>query len=103
VRYGSLFSGIGGLDLGLDRAGMTCAWQVEKDDKARSVLERHWPNVTRYEDVRDVGGILPNGRVAGRVLDAGAVAVDQSGERVGDSVRSSDSDDGGNGERTGKA
>jgi DNA (cytosine-5)-methyltransferase 1 len=55
VKYGSLFSGVGGFDLGFDRAGMECAWQVEYDDKARSVLERHWPDVTKHEDVCNVG------------------------------------------------
>lgn len=55
MRYGSLFSGIGGFDLGFDRAGMECAWQVEKDEKARAVLTKHWPNVPKYEDVRHVG------------------------------------------------
>jgi len=54
VRFGSLFTGIGGLDLGLERAGMQCAWQVEIDDYATRVLEKHWPNVRRYRDVRDV-------------------------------------------------
>ena len=55
LTYGSLFSGIGGFDLGFDRAGMQCAWQVEYDDKARSVLQCHWPDVPKYEDVRNVG------------------------------------------------
>ena len=51
MTYGSLFAGIGGLDLGLDRAGMTCKWQVELDDYATRVLERHWPNVRRWRDI----------------------------------------------------
>jgi len=58
TTYGSLFSGVGGFDLGCDAAGWDCKWQVEWDAKARSVLERHWPNVNRYEDVRDVVGTV---------------------------------------------
>lgn len=52
MRFGSLFSGIGGMDLGLERAGFRCAWQVENDKDAQTILARHWPAVPRFEDVR---------------------------------------------------
>jgi DNA (cytosine-5)-methyltransferase 1 len=52
MRVGSLFSGIGGLDLGFEWAGMQTAWQVEKDPYALKVLQKHWPEVPRYDDIR---------------------------------------------------
>jgi len=55
VNYGSLFAGIGGIDLGLDRAGMTCKWQVEIDPYCQKVLTKHWPDVPKFEDIRECG------------------------------------------------
>lgn len=54
MSVGSLFSGIGGLDLGLERAGMQVKWQVEIDPYCQRVLAKHWPNVKRYGDIREV-------------------------------------------------
>ena len=51
LTFGSLFAGIGGFDLGFERAGMVCKWQVERDEYASGVLARHWPSVTRWREV----------------------------------------------------
>jgi DNA (cytosine-5)-methyltransferase 1 len=54
VTVGSLFAGIGGFDLGFERAGFEIKWQVEIDDYASRVLAKHWPGVTRYGDIRGI-------------------------------------------------
>ena len=61
IRIGSLFAGIGGLELGLE-AGLAATgweaetvWQVEQNEYCRAVLARHWPGAVRYDDVRDIG------------------------------------------------
>jgi len=55
LTFGSLFAGIGGIDLGLERAEMTCKWQVEIDDYCQRVLNKHWPDVEKFRNVREVG------------------------------------------------
>ena len=51
MRFVSLFAGVGGFDLGLERSGHTCVGQVEIDKHAQSVLTRHWPDVPKHDDV----------------------------------------------------
>ena len=54
MKLGSIFSGIGGFDVGFERAGFEIAWQVEIDKFCRRVLEKHWPSVMRFGDVRAI-------------------------------------------------
>src|SRR5579883_827391 len=55
MTVGSLFSGIGGFDLGFERAGHKVIWQVEKDKFASEVLKARFPHVQRFDDVRNCG------------------------------------------------
>lgn len=55
ITVGSLFSGIGGIELGLERTGhFSTAWQVENDPYCVSVLEKRWPDVTKYGDINEL-------------------------------------------------
>ena len=59
MRTLSLFSGIGGLDLGLERAGFEVVGMCEQDEFCRTILAQHWPGVPLYEDVRSLGADVP--------------------------------------------
>jgi len=52
----SLFSGVGGFDLGLENAGMKTIYQCEWDKHANTILERHWPQVPRWGDITTLTG-----------------------------------------------
>ena len=54
LTVGSLFSGIGGLDLGLERAGMRVIWQSEIDPYACKVLSKHWPEVVNHGNIKKI-------------------------------------------------
>ena len=47
----SLFSGVGGFDLGLEAAGMQTIYQCEWDKHATNILNRHWPHVPKWGDI----------------------------------------------------
>jgi DNA (cytosine-5)-methyltransferase 1 len=65
---GSVCSGVGCIDLGLEQAGFQPAWQCEINPLRRSVLARHWPGVSLYEDlseIADAAGLAPVDLIAG--------------------------------------
>lgn len=51
-KVASFFSGIGGLDLGLERAGFEVVFQCEVKPFCREILEQHWPNLPLDKDIR---------------------------------------------------
>jgi DNA (cytosine-5)-methyltransferase 1 len=56
LTVGSLFSGIGGFELGLERTGgFKTVWQCEIDPFCLKVLEKHWPGVKRFADIKKMG------------------------------------------------
>jgi DNA (cytosine-5)-methyltransferase 1 len=52
LTVGSLFSGVGGLDLGLERAGMELVWSIEKNYYNQCVLDWRWPDEVHFSDVK---------------------------------------------------
>lgn len=56
MKVASFFSGIGGIDLGLENAGMNVAFQCEILDFGQNVLKRHWPGVPLKGDITKVKG-----------------------------------------------
>lgn len=58
MRIGSLFSGIGGFDLGFERAGHRVVWHSEIDRHASAILAEHWPDVPNLGDLCDLHGGL---------------------------------------------
>lgn len=55
MTHGSLFAGIGGFDLGFERAGFETVWQVEINEFCRKVLAKNFPHAQRFGDIRECG------------------------------------------------
>lgn len=53
-RMASLFSGIGGFDLGFENAGFEVTFQCEIDHFCRTVLRHHWPNIPIHENIKEL-------------------------------------------------
>lgn len=83
LRVGSLFSGIGGIDLGLERTGgFRTAWFAETDPYASAVLKRHWPDVPNLGDVRTIKGGAPSVDVLAGGFPCQPVSL--AGKRLGE-------------------
>ena len=60
MKVASLFSGIGGFDLGLERAGMEVVFQCENNRDCQKILDLHWPNIAGHHDIQSLhGSVLP--------------------------------------------
>lgn len=88
LTYLSTFTGVGGFDRGFDMSGhFKCVGMVEIDPAARSVLDRHWPEVPKHDDIRTAQRWATDLGLVGRVdvLIGGAPCQDLSvaGKRAG--------------------
>src|SRR4029077_14814523 len=80
----SFVSGIGGFDLGFQRAGFELSFQCEIHSFCRSILERHWPHVPRFEDIKKVGPAnVPSADVWAGGFPCQDVSVARMGPRAG--------------------
>lgn len=84
-EHGSLFTGIGGFDLGFEKAGFESIWQVEKEPFCIAVLKTQFPNAERYYDVCKCGHDRIHKLRAVDVVTAGFPCQDLSvaGKRAG--------------------
>lgn len=54
LLVGSLFAGIGGIDLGFEREGFKTSWFVEVKPHARAILAKRWPQASLYGDITSI-------------------------------------------------
>ncbi len=76
MRVGSLFSGVGGFDLGFEQAGHEIVWQVEFDEDCQAVLRRRFPQTAIKSDINAYAyGRAKNRQKHGLVLDPVDIVV----------------------------
>jgi len=84
VQLASFFAGIGGFDLGFERAGMRTLWQCEKKPFCLDILEQHWPLVERAHDITKVNSDdIPNAAVWAGGFPCQDVSLARMGPRSG--------------------
>jgi DNA (cytosine-5)-methyltransferase 1 len=90
ITQGSLFTGIGGFDLGFEKQGIETLWQVEILPFCLQVLAKNFPNAERFTDVKEVGknnlkfvDVITGGFPCQDISQAGLQAGIKTGTRSG--------------------
>ena len=83
--FASFFSGIGGFDRGFTLAGFRVTYQCEINPYCRSILEKHWPTITRNEDIKKITdpGTIPVSDVWAGGFPCQDVSLARMGPRAG--------------------
>jgi DNA (cytosine-5)-methyltransferase 1 len=83
-RVASLFSGIGGFDLGFERAGFEIAFQCEIESFCQAVLQRHWPTVPKARDIKELTSAgIPSSDIWAAGFPCQDVSLARMGKRAG--------------------
>ncbi|TYL50057.1 DNA (cytosine-5-)-methyltransferase [Nocardioides sp. BGMRC 2183] len=84
LTVASFFAGIGGFDLGFERAGMRTVWQCEIKDFCQDVLKHRWPDVPKATDIREVkASDIPDATVWAGGFPCQDVSLARMGPRSG--------------------
>lgn len=84
IPHASFFSGIGGFDLGFERAGLKTVFLCEKKEFCRRVLSRHWPDISIAEDIKHVDARdIPDAQVWTAGFPCQDISLARMGPRAG--------------------
>ena len=83
-KAASLFSGIGGFDIGFERAGFEISFQCETNEFCRSILQGHWPKIPHHENIKELHAIdIPQSDVWTAGFPCQDVSLARMGARAG--------------------